>query len=140
MIPEASKRLGAWSIPREKIKRLLQLGVDLQTSDDQEADSISLTYVFRHWPWHDRTIAEMLDAMLSGAIRPVGRCTGKEGIAGFLFRKSDLENWFRCTHPVKATSSSIPEAAQFLDIKQEVAYCLVRRGLLPICKEKVGRR
>lgn len=140
LIPEASKRLGAWSIPREKIKRLLQLGVDLQTSDDQEADSISLTYVFRHWPWHDRTIAEMLDAMLSGAIRPVGRCTGKEGIAGFLFRKSDLENWFRCTHPVKATSSSIPEAAQFLDIKQEVAYCLVRRGLLPICKEKVGRR
>lgn len=140
LVPEATKGLGAWSIPQEKIERLLHLGFDLLPSDDQEADLISLTYLLRHWPWHDRAIAEMLDAMLNGVICAVGRCPEKEGIAGFIFRKSDLENWYRSTYPGKPTSLTIPEAAQFLEIKQEVAYRLVCRGLLPSCKEKVGRR
>lgn len=140
LIPEATKRLGAWEIPSEKIQRLLHLGVGLAIVSDQETDYVSLAFLLQYWSWHDREIAEMFDALLNGAIRPKGRNSEHKGVAGYVFRKADLQDWYRRANPPVATSFSIPEASKLLEIKQEVAYSLVRGGLLPTSQEKIGHR
>lgn len=139
-IPESTKGLAGWQIPREKLELLSMLGNDLHPVIDQDADSVCLNYMLRHWSWHDRMIAKLFDAMLNGAIRPTGKRPERKGIAGLIFRKSDLEIWCQSVVPKNTTSISIPEAAQLLQIKQEVAYRLVSRGFLPSSKEKLGRR
>lgn len=53
--------------------------------------------------------------------------------------KDDLENWRPGVKAVGASRLSIGDAAAQLGVKQEVAYALVRAGLLPATTESAGR-
>lgn len=142
LIPEAH-RTGLdgcpWSIPRKSLDQLLEIVVQLpavaQTSDGE----IALSDVLRFWAWTDREIGKLLKGILEASLIANSRLKVSTGVSGLIFDEAMLRDWHSRNFG-RSSSMSVPEVAEALQIKQEVAYTLVRQRFIETVKEEVGTR
>lgn len=74
-------------------------------------------------------MAKLICDIATGAMPVVGRLMDVHGWPALVFDKCALLSW--CATDLRVVSATgVPEAAKRLCVKQEVAYLLVRRGLL----------
>lgn len=142
LLPEAYKTGPdgcPWAIPLEPLGRLSKLIAQLPPKEHVQEGEVSLSSILRFWSWSDREIGKLLRSLLEGVLVATARQEGISGVSALIFDEANLRDWhynqFACS-----SSMSIPEVAGALQIKQEVAYALVRRGLIPTVKEQVGAR
>jgi hypothetical protein len=120
---------GKWAIPKTEINRLLGLPVLLR--DDLDPDAAwTLAHVLRHRCRDHATFIEFMRALLTGSIRSVGRASGMVGMAAFLLSKADVELAIADASCLPADGMTAQLLAQRLQVKEEVAYQLIRSGLL----------
>ena len=143
LIPDAQKTGHSgcpWAIPKDRVDRLIALANALPINNQVSDESVALVTILRFWSWTDHTVADLLIATIKDDIRPVARVCGLRGINGLTYKECDLVAWHQRKEAAFSNSLSIPEAAEVLQIKQEVAYSLVRSGILRTVRERVGRR
>jgi hypothetical protein len=71
---------------------------------------------------------------------PVLKQAPTDHVGRWLLDKEDVASWRARRQEDGQTKFSIMETAMQLGVKQEVAYALVRAGLLPVVMEAAGRR
>lgn len=142
LFPNARKVEGdanRWAISRaevEAIMRLCNVPALSKVADGQ----VSMEHILRFWCCSEEEIASLLVNLRNGVIQPIGRLDPDGGLNRLVLnaararqlidrgRSKDQEKW------------TIPQVAEMLNIKQEVAYFLVRQGLLATKTEVIGRR
>ena len=142
LIPEARKTGVAgcpWAIPRKIINYLLQVTQQVPEKEMILDGQVSFSHILRYWPWVDAVIAKLLLDVLVGTLAPVARIKYQTGITGLVFSKLDLNHWYQVIRPERARYLSVPDVAIRLSIKQEVAYFLVRKGLINSVVIRTGR-
>lgn len=141
--PEA-KKLGAqgcpWAIPVTWVEawgKLIQCQVLIEQVD---SETVTFGHLLRYWPWTDNQIADLLVAIFTAEMVPIGALKATSGIGNLVFDVKRLDQWFSSKQNVPCAEITIPELALRIGVKQEVAYSLVRTGLMPAAVRKVGRR
>lgn len=141
--PEA-KKLGAqgcpWAIPVtwvEAWEKLIQSQVPIRQVN---SETVTFDHLLRYWPWTDDQIGDLLGAVFTTEMVPIGAFKATSGIGNLVFKVERLQQWFSAKQNVPCAEVTIPELALRIGIKQEVAYSLVRSGLMPATVRKAGRR
>lgn len=132
LVPEASRPSlpgRPWRISRKSIDSITSFIQALPPMDVLPDGVVPFTHVLRAWPWSDRAVADFLLDVLNDEVVPVGRLSGS-GVSCLLFQRKHLQEWHRLNQHAELSSFSVPEVVERLSIKQEVAYFLVRKGLL----------
>lgn len=126
-----------WCVPRGEIEALLKLGDELPVCSDLGEDRVSLGHLFKYWCWSSAEVVLLIQSVRSGTLQPVALAADAIGISRWVFEVSDLKAFQENCGVLQTDSLSVPEMAQMLGIKQEVAYWLVRHDF--IRSEKAGR-
>ena len=126
-----------WCVPRGEVELLLNLGGDLPVCSDIGEQRVSLGYVFKYWCWSSAEVVALIQSVRSGGLQPVVLAPDAVGISRWVFEASDLKAFHENCGVSQPDSLSIPDMAQMLGVKQEVAYWLVRHRF--IRSEKAGR-
>lgn len=141
--PEA-KKLGAqgcpWAIPVTWIEHWEALIRTLGKAEPKDSGVVALGHLIRYWPWTDEQIGLLLVDILKGEIAPAGVLKSGCGIGALVLHVDRLDHWFSGKQRVPCAELTIPDIALRIGVKQEVAYALVRSGLLQATLRKAGRR
>lgn len=142
LVPAARKFEGgsSWVIPRGGLDVLMSVGRSLPEVNEEREELVAIGAVLRFWPWTDEDVATFLNSVVAGEVLPLATVAGLRGITSWVFREADLHLWYAQSGRGRREDLSIPEAAEVLEIKQEVAYGLVKRGLLRTERARSGRR
>jgi len=126
-----------WLIPKSWVQGWNALITGLPVLDEQLTDVVSLDHLLRYGPLDEVGVARLITDISSGQVRPVGRCEGLVGIASLVVKRQEVEGGNgQPGHELMTVSA----AAESLGVKQEVAYALVRLGLLESELVQAGRR
>lgn len=126
-----------WCVPREEVETLLSIGSDLPTCSQGSSQHVSLGHLFKYWCWSSSEIVGLIQAVRAGTMMPIALVEGAVGISRWVFDVAELKAFQKRCGTLEADSLSVPEMAQMLGIKQEVAYWLARHSFIP--NEKAGR-
>lgn len=137
LLPATAPARGAtWHFSPRAIDQLL-------SSIKDRASAVCVTDM-KPVPWHlrhslrpPRTLATVIAAMISGSLPYAWNEDGaQQGMAAVRICRSKIQEW---QQPANGTFS-VQQAAELMGIKQEIAYALVRAGLLAARKEGRGQR
>lgn len=81
----------------------------------------------------------VFNGLIAQAI-PLYRVAVERPVGQTLLRRADVVNFLRARHVANCDAMTVVQAASRLRVKQEVAYHLIRRGLLTSRRGTVGRR
>jgi len=140
LFPEAIKLNGgaSWCIPAESIERILNIREGLTERPYVNLSEVAVRDVLQYWQWSDNVIVALIHAVKDRELLPVALLEGFEGISSWIFDRERLSKWGEKYRP-KRLGLSVPEAAQHLRVKQEVAYFWVRSGILTkVDKDNTG--
>ena len=129
LFPGAVKTGGSatpWSIPRSEIEALLMVSSKLERVAIPDEGAISLGQVFRFWAWTAEEIAQLIDEVRFGDMKPTSYLDSGMGINGWIFEEHVLKAWRARSIQGFGTWVTIPQMAKILGIKQQAAYDLVR--------------
>lgn len=101
---------------------------------------VTVGHVLRYWPWTDDQVGLLLNDIGNGRVIPAGLAEDCKGVGALLLDANGAKAWFAAQQNVQAREMTIPDVALKLEVKQEVAYALVRSGLLTTADRRVGRR
>uniref|UniRef100_E1T3Y0 TniQ domain-containing protein n=1 Tax=Burkholderia sp. (strain CCGE1003) TaxID=640512 RepID=E1T3Y0_BURSG len=121
--------VGRWFIPRHEVNRLLELPVVRRDDLDPE-ESWTLGHILRHRCRDHATFVGFMRALLEGKITSIGRASGMRGMSGFLVSKADMELAVTDAVRLPEDGMTAQTVARRLAVKEEVAYQLIRCGLL----------
>ena len=141
LIPDARQTGSSgcpWSIPRNAIDSLIDYTTSLPKIEYISSSHLSLERVLRAWPLTDATLAKLLLAVLKLEIVPVGQIPVGAGVTRIAFDREEFQSWYRSSQTFSHNSLTIPEVADRLSIKQEVAYFFVRNGLIKTYRKGKG--
>jgi hypothetical protein len=96
--------------------------------------------VLRYWQVDDDAVAALFRSVQCDELMPVGAVCWMSGIGSMVFRIDEIRSLLAQSRTALRNHITVPEAAERLDVKQEVAYSLVRSGLMRSVESKVGRR
>jgi hypothetical protein len=82
----------------------------------------------------------LLNDIAETRLIPVGLARDGKGVGALLLDADSTRAWFAMRQSVPVPEMTIPDVALKLEVKQEVAFSLVRSGLLPTNDRRVGRR
>lgn len=119
-----------WRVDAGLVDALCRVVAVTAPIDAGRHDMISIDHVLRHWALQDSATAELLLRLADGRIVPAGRVVHLSGVPSLLLSGQALQGCLRKRDRAMRTGLSVPEAASALRIKQEVAYFLIRAGLL----------
>lgn len=120
-----------WLLSRSSVESLAQLGGDLQELEAQlSATVICVRQVLKYWQLNKGELPALLRAMEEKCLHPLGRISGLAGIAGLTLSAEEVRRWLELHRSESQQWFSIDSAAKQLGVKQQVAYQLVKRGLL----------
>jgi predicted DNA-binding protein (UPF0251 family) len=126
-----------WLIPRSWVDGWLQRLDGLSVVDAVPADVVSVDHLLRYGPLDDRGVAGLLLDIAEERRTPVGRTLSCQGLRGILLDR----RWVREIHGRSASLNfAVPEAAERLEVKPQVAYALIKAGLLVAEQGWCGRR
>lgn len=143
LFPEAHRTTNVtspWAIPRERLDRLTEIIIAAQGVTTIPVESIVLAHVLKFWAWTDAVVADAISAIIANELVPLCALSGVPGIAALTFREHDLREWHARTRHAATDLMTVPEVADRLGIKQEVAYALTRTGLLPTVALNAGTK
>lgn len=126
-----------WCVPRGEVEALLKLGSDLPVCSYIGDQRVSLGHLFKYWCWSSAEVVLLIQSIRAGTVQLVALVKGAVGISRWVFDVSELKAFQENCGVSLADSLSVPEMAQMLGVKQEVAYWLVRHRF--IRSEKAGR-
>ena len=138
--PEAKKSTvhgTPWLIPKIWIDGWQEKLSDIAYVKAIPSVAISLDHLLRYGPLNESRVATLLLDIEFGKFLPMGRDERLVGFSSLLFhRQQVLDQYESCGNALLP----IPELADRLGVKQEVAYALVRLGLLEVSSYIAGRR
>jgi hypothetical protein len=121
----------AWCISRKDVHSLAYAGKSVPGTDvDGDGRFVTLRHVLKFWQLKTDEFPAIVRAIQSGALRCSRTATGAAGIGGGLLDAMELSGWINAVRAHSKKPLSITAAAARLGVKQQVAYELVRRGLL----------
>lgn len=143
LLPEARRTGSAgmpWAIPRQRAGRLLEIIEGTQKVHEVPDGYVSLGHVLRFWAWSDKAVANLLSEVISSVVIPAFAIDDGSGVPALVLGTQELRDWHARTHQALRSNLSIPDVAERIGVKQEVAYALVRNGLLPIVGMDAGTK
>jgi hypothetical protein len=141
--PAATKvadRGAAWAIPRAWVQSWVSSVLDLPIQTVDPLTHITLDQALRFWVASDADLARLLLDIKSGELRPTGRVVAHEGLPSLVFSRADAMRYAAKGDRAPRTWFTVQDAAEQLEIKQQVAYDLARIGLLSTHLRQLGRR
>lgn len=133
LVSRVHDKAAAWLIPAQAIQALCFVG--LATCD--ASLSITVRRVLRYWRLLDGEFIALVKAMVSKHLLPVSNQSGLTPLGNVLLDVKSARAWLSSHRSMAGATMTIDEAAQRLGLKQQVAYDLVRRGLLATVKNQL---
>jgi hypothetical protein len=124
----------AWRIPSALFDDLLAKVGNAPLCSTVPDECVSIGTVLKNYKCNDEQVAALLNEILDGGVHVVARSDQKNGVCAAIVLECAVRRVFGAGN--RSDALSIPEAAAALSIKQEVAYHLVRRGLLKPLPDK----
>lgn len=121
----ASKK-SQWSIRRSCVDRILEVSKSLLSCKCIDRNQVTLKHIVRYWKLGSNNIAQLIEAVASGDIKPTSVLSPNLGICSWIFCKDEIILYIGKLEKLDTTSITVRELASLLHIKQEVAYFLVR--------------
>lgn len=134
--PEAVKLTASgtpWGIPVSWVNAWqAQLGALDPMPDALTGGHVTLDHVLRYWPISEHELGRLLVDVERGVLKAKGAAATLTGLPSLVFGGEQLEPYLDRGANLGETLLSIPDVAERLGVKQEVAYSLVRSKLLPV--------
>lgn len=128
----ANKDKMPWCVPRGEVELLLAIGNDLPVVSIPDEHQVSLAHVLKYWTWTGEEIVSLVEEVRTGNLVPLALLDSAKGISRWIFDAKRLRNWqASLKRGLDYAWLSIPQVAEVLRIKQQVAYWLTRNGYLP---------
>ena len=129
----------AWSISRQDVNTLLEIGKSKceRTTKNPEID-IQLGQILKTWRLRSGEFPSLLAALQADTLWSAWPTRRSKELRSLIVVPSEVKAWLKATRLKDVSPLSIDEAAAKLKIKQQVAYELVRRGLLTSVIDKTG--
>jgi len=138
--PEATKvtlQGTPWLIPRPWVDGWLSMMEQLPVCQDMPSCMVTLDHVLRYGPLGDGAVAQLLLDISTGVLTPHARSTAHQGVVGVIIDQREVASRVQAAG---ANRMSVVQASEHLGVKQEVAYALIRLGLLEADETRMGRR
>ncbi|MFZ6654737.1 TniQ family protein [Undibacterium sp. TJN19] len=119
-------RESQWAIRRSYVDRILAASNSLLPGKCIEHGQITFGHVMQYWKLGSNNIAKIIEAAAAGHIKPVAVSSQKHGICNWIFRIDEVSSYIGKLEKSDETSITVQEFASRLQMKQEVAYFLVR--------------
>lgn len=136
----STKRAPRIRYRRVDVEDLLSAVLGDSPSQTDRAGFISLAGALRRLSFHHLGLADLVGEVLAGTVTVQGRLAGKEGLTACLFDEAEILALVHRHKVARGDALTIPEAAERLQLKQQVAYQLVRAGLWPVTRAWEGGR
>lgn len=121
---------GRWELKVSELRIITAYGgdapVQLQISDDQ----VLLRGLLKSGLRGAGAFANLLRQIFTNRIEVVARLKDCRGISGWIIKRDDYESWAREILESKMPGYTVREVSKVLGVKEEVAYSLVRKGLI----------
>lgn len=115
-----------WCISSTEVYQLAELGEELPRIYYVDDDEISLADVLHYWQWNADEIVSLVEEVKAGAFVLTRTLIGKAGISRWVFKRKDLIQWRAAMQTDRVNWITIPELAEVLGVKQQVAYWLTQ--------------
>jgi hypothetical protein len=140
----AAQRIGGglrlWSIPRSEVQKILEVVSGCKPCRSVLEGEVSLDHTLRFLSCTDTEVAKLLVAIRDHMLMPVAKTPTGRGLGQLILNKSAVRELLGSSRKEVSELLTIPEMATALCVKQEVAYFLVRNGLVESELHDVGRR
>lgn len=124
----------AWSLHKSDVTSLCELGRSRRTSISECAVRVSLKQVMQTWRLRSGEFGAILKACRSAEFPCIRSCEKGSGVGDLLFDDNELHAWLDAYRHYREETFSVDQAAEMLGVKQQVAYDLVRAGLLQVMR------
>ena len=128
-----------WAISSASANRLLGLAPGVAPLPRHSNDLVSLNHLLRYRMRAAPMFVRLIRAVVAREVRVVGVSALPRKMNGWLFRKEEVERLMTDRQGDEGLLS-VPDAANELGVKQEVAYALARAGLLKTRQQSLGGR
>lgn len=132
------RRGGRWSIPATWVEGW-ELFISRLPHEARGSRFMSVADSLRYFLPDSDALSLMLAAIWNRTLPAAGRTLRAQGLPAIVIERGAFRQWLD-QHKENADSLSIKAVAARLDVKQEVAYFLARRGLLAATSVRLGRR
>jgi hypothetical protein len=119
---------------REEAEELMASLMGDAPERDDNLPYIALAGAVRWLSFHGLGVADLVSEVLAGGLSVKARRPAKRGLTACLFEEGDILALIHRHRVARGDALTIPEAADRLRIKQQVAYQLVRVGLWPVTR------
>lgn len=142
LFPEARKIEGdanRWAISRLGVEAILRI-CSVPSISEVADGQVSMDHILRFWCCSETEIASLLVNIRNGVLQPIGRLEPEGGLSRLVLNEVHARQLVDQGRNKDHDKWTIPQVAEMMDVKQEVAYFLVRQGLLATSTEVIGRR
>lgn len=137
LVSRVRDRAAAWLIPQQQVQALFFEG----RGSSNVISLISVGRLLQYWRLRDGEFLALVHAITSTDLTPVSDPPGVVALGKVLLSVRQVRDWLSAGRAAADSSMSVNEAAQKLALKQQVAYDLVRHGLLVTIEDELqGRR
>lgn len=127
---------GRWQLSRSSLEQILILGANLPEAAS-DGDLIGLRHLLHYVLNKPFLFPRLLMSVMKKEILPVAVCKQERGLSAWQFERSHFKYWhIEQLKGSRKGAFTIPEAAKYLKIKQEVAYHLVGSGYIKCVMEE----
>jgi excisionase family DNA binding protein len=128
-----------WWLSKADVLHVATIG---RTADRSVADYawIDLALVLKTWRLRRGEFPALVRALLAEEVRARRPTEYATGLGHIELPVGELKTWLRSRRQEGTSSLSVDEAAKRLGLKQQVAYELVERGLIPVSGPRGARR
>lgn len=124
----------AWFISREQLTRFM-----LQTTVCQCDDFVTFGHVIKYGKLSEEEFLDLVEKLITGELLPSSDSGGTVPIGSVKLARSAVRRWREQLQRDNYRHYSVDGAAKLLGIKQQVAYHLVRTGLLGSVRSRDNR-
>ena len=103
-------------------------------------DQVSMDQILRFWYCSEFEVGTLLCNVRDQILTPTGRLRGPIGLSRLVFQAAAVRQMIEGQRSVNKDRWTVPQIAEMLNVKQEVAYFLIRGGMLTSSVEIIGRR
>ncbi|WP_415880859.1 MerR family transcriptional regulator [Methylomonas sp. TEB] len=126
LVSRTQGNAAAWLISERQLERLYFSGLEMNPLPA----TVTFQKVLKHWRLRQGEFKALVQALLSNQLIPVGLQAKRAPLGKLVFDERQFRHWVTELRDAACGSLSVDEAANRLGLKQQVAYELVKVGLL----------